>query len=123
MFRHPALFPALIGSYTQRETLFAEQNVSAVAAVKRIYSVVFGELTDILIVRVQSTLAVYTSYEIVAVAELVENLRRNSRHNHHIEYDVDTVGKFYTVFSERRTDFSHRERNDVHSPPLHCSFG
>ena len=118
MFRHPAFGFAEIGRYTQREALFAQKHVSAVVGVDGHNKVFFGEMADISLFFGEFRVRVKSLYE-VAVAERVENFLTNSRHNSHIENDVDRVGEFDTDFGEFAADRTHRVRNNVHSSAFH----
>ena len=114
VFRHPALFPTLVGSDSQRKALFAEKNVSAVSGVNGDNSIIFGELADISVFGVNVAFAVKTSYPVVAVAENFKNFRADSGHDSHIENNVNGVGYFNADFCKRRADGTHRIGDDIH---------
>lgn len=122
VFRKPALVSALIGSDTESKALFAEKHVSAVTGVDGHNGVVFGELADVSLFFVDVRFCVEAAHEIVTVAQRFENFAADAGHDCHIENDVNAVGQFDTDFGERRTDCAHGERNDVHSPALHCAL-
>ena len=118
VFSHPALFPALIGSDSESETLFAEQNVSTVSGVDGDDRVILRELADISVFGINVALAVKTSYPVVAVSENFEHLGADSGHYSHIENDIDRIGDFDTDLCERRAYGTHRKRDDIHRSAL-----
>ena len=120
MLSHPALVLALEGSDSQCEALLAEQYVSAVSRVDRPNSVLFGEVNDVSLFRVNVSLRVQTANEVVrSIAEVLESLFAHSGHDVHIEYNIDRVGQLYAYLSERRTDGAHGIRDNVHGSALH----
>ena len=121
VLRHPAFFPALIGSDTEREALFAEKHVAAVTGVKAVNGVVLGELADITVLFFEFDLAVDAAHEIVGIAELVENFLRHAGHDRHVQYDVDGVGELDAVFGEGRSDLAHTEGDYIHRSAFHAT--
>ncbi len=120
MLSHPGLVLTLEGSDTESEALLAEENVSAVSRVDRPDSILFRELNDISLLGVNVSLRVETSYEIVrSIAEVLESLLTHTSHDVHVENNVDRVSYLNADLSERRTDRTHRIRDNVHSSALH----
>ncbi len=105
---HPSLVLTLEGSDTECEALLAEENVSAVSRVDRPDSILFRELDDVSLLRINVSLGVETSYEIIGgIAEVLESLLTHSCHDVHVENNVDRVSYLNAYLSERRTDRSH----------------
>ena len=115
---HPAFVLSLIGSDTQSEALLAEQNVAAVSGVYGDDGVVFRELADPALLRVNVALAVQTANPVVAVAENVHDLLTDSGHDGHVENNIDGVCQLNADLSERGTDRAHGVRDNVHGTAL-----
>ena len=111
-------FLALVGSDTQSEALLAEQNVAAVSGVYGDDGVVFRELADPALLRVNVALAVQTANPVVAVAENVHDLLTDSGHDGHVENNIDGVCQLNADLSERGTDRAHGVRDNVHGTAL-----
>ena len=89
MLSHPAFLSAEVRSDAERKALLAEQNVSAVARVDRPNGIVLREVADIAVLFIEVSLCVQTLDEVGAVAERFENVVADSRHDQHVENDVD----------------------------------
>ena len=118
MLSLPAFVFALIGSDTKCEALFAEQHVPAVTGVYGNDGVVFRELANPSLFSVNVAFAVKAAHPVVGVAEHFQNFLADTRHNAHIEHDVNRVGKLNTGFCKRRTDRAHGIGNDIHGSAL-----
>ncbi len=101
MLSHPAFVFAEVGSNAQRKALFAEDNISAVSRVDGNYCVIFRELADVALFRVNVALAVQAANPVIAVAKCIPYVLANTCHNAHVEHDIDRVGDFHTNFCER----------------------
>ncbi len=84
MFRHPAFFAALIRRDTQRETLFAQQHVSAITGVDAPDGVVLREMADITVVFVNIGFGMQSLHKIAAVAQRVDTRRADAGHYRHV---------------------------------------
>ena len=118
MLSLPALFPALIGSYTKSKALLAEEDVSAVSGVDGDDGVILRELADITLLGVDVAAAVQSANPVVAVAQSIHNLLADSRHDSHVENDIDGVGQLNANLRERRADRTHRIRDNIHCSAL-----
>ena len=118
MLSLPALFPALIRGYAQSKALLAEQDVSAVSGVDGDNGVILRELADITLLGVDIAAAVQTANPVVAVSEGIYNFLADSRHDSHVENDIDGIRKLNAYLRERRADRTHRIGNNIHCSAL-----
>ena len=120
MFSHPAFVLTLEGSDTQSEALLAQQNVTAVSGVDRPDCVFFRELYDITVFRINVSLGVQTTNEVVRnIAQVFKCLLTHSGHDVHVQNNIDGVSQFHANLCERRTDRTHRIRDYIHGSALH----
>ena len=119
MLSHPAFLSAEVGCNAERKALLAEPNVSAVARVDRPDGVVLREVADIAVLLIEVSLCVQTLDEVGTVAEGFENVVADSRHNQHVEDDIDRVGQLNAVLGEVGADDTHGVGNDIHRLALH----
>ena len=121
MLCHPALFSSEVGRDTERETFFTEKNVSAVTGVDGHDGIVLREVHDPSVFLVDVALCVESLDEIAVFAERVETHLADSRHDDHVEYDVDGVRHLDTDLGELGTHHAHGVGNDVHRLARHLS--
>ncbi len=114
----PALFPALIGGYTKSKALLAEKDISAVSGVDGDNGVILRELADITLLGVDVAAAVQSANPVVAVAQSIHNPLAHSRHDSHVENDIDGVGQLNTYLREWGADGAHRIRDNIHCSAL-----
>ena len=119
---HPAFVLAEVRGDTKREAFLAEKHVSAVCRVYGYDRIVFGEMHDISLFGIYVAFAVETFYEIAVFAELLIAINAHSRHDFHIQHNVDRIGDFDTDLRERRSHNAHRIGNNVHRSALHLAL-
>ena len=116
MLCHPALVLAEVGRYPERETLLAEQNVSAVRRVDRNNRIVLGDVHNISLVGINVALSVQTLDKIAVLAKRVKTFLADAGHNVHIENYVNGIGYLDTDLREIAADNAHRIGDNVHRP-------
>jgi len=114
MLGHPAFLPALIGSDAQCKTLFAQQNVSAVAGIDGDNGVVLREVADITLFRIDIALAMQRANPVIAITQNIEHLLANAGHDRHVQNNINRISDLDADLGNRGTDRSHGERNDIH---------
>ncbi len=120
MLSHPAFVLTLEGSDTQSEALLAQQNVSAVSRVDRPDRVLFRELYDITLLRINICLGVQTANEVVGgVTQVLKCLCAHTSHDVHVQNNIDRVSQLNANLCQRRTDRAHGVRDNVHGSALH----
>ena len=115
----PALAAAKLGGDAQREALFALQHVAAVIGVDRDDLVLLREVDDVAVFGVELGLGVHAEDHIAAVAERLEHLCADARHDRHVQHDIDRVGDLDAVLGKRGADHAHRVGDDVHRAASH----
>ena len=119
MLGEPALAAAELGGDAQREALFSLQHVAAVVRVDRDDLVLLREVDDVAVFGVERDLGVHAEDHIAAVAERLEHLCADARHDRHVQHDIDRVGDLDAVLGKRGADHAHRVGDDVHRAASH----
>ena len=66
--------------------------------------------------------AVHGAHELaVVLLDRGEHVRRDARHDDHVDHDVGRVGELDAVLGQRRSERSHRERDHVHRATSHAA--
>ena len=115
----PPLAAAEHGGDAQREALFALQHVAAVVGVDGDDLVFLREVDDVAILGIERDLGVHAEDDVVAVAERVEHLRADARHDGHVQHDVDRVRDLDAVLGKRGADHAHGVGDDIHRAAGH----
>jgi hypothetical protein len=133
VLRHPAFVARHRRGDAQRETLFPEQRVAAVAGAEAPDLARLGEVDDILLLvarprhvlraraqrRAERMHAWDDAFE-VAIDQL-EDLLADPRHDPHVHDDVGRVGELDADLRHGRADRAHAERQHIHRAPLHAA--
>jgi len=114
MFSLPTFVLTKVWSYTKSKALLTEKYISAVSWVNRNNSVIFRELANPSLFRINITFAVHTTYPVVWISKSVKNFLAYSCHNVHIKNNIDWVCDFDTDFWHRWTNRTHWIRDDIH---------
>ena len=115
----PPLAAAEHGGDAQREALFALQHIAAVVGVDGDDLVLLREVDDVAVLGIERDLGVHAEDDVAAVAERVEHLRADARHDGHVQHDVDRVRDLDAVLGKRGADHAHRVGDDVHRAASH----
>ena len=118
------------GRNAQRETLLAQQGVSAIARAVRPDFARFGEMHNVFrFVAGPNHVflpcchgcanGMNTGHELPICAKNVIHLLAHARHHAHVDDNVGGVGQLDANLSNRGPQRTHRERNDVQGTPLH----
>ena len=114
---------AEIGADAQREALFPEQHIAAVAGADRDDRVVLRKMADEAALRIDIEQQWTPRLKSASlVAELIERDLAHARHDPHVQHDVDRVGDLEADLGQRRTGRAHEVRHDVHRAPAHRAF-
>ena len=120
MLSHPAFVLALVGSDTQSEALLAQQNVAAVSGVDGADGVLFRELNNVSLFRIDVSFGMQAADEVVGgFAQVFKSLFAHTGHDVHVQDNIDGVGNLDADFSERRADGAHGVGDDVHGTAFH----
>ena len=129
----PALLAGEIGSDAESKALLAEESISSVAGTERPDRAFFREVDDVGVVRVARPFHVFDARlerhtdgvdarnEEVVLFDVAEHFRGNASHDAHGDDDVRGVRDFNAVLSDRGTERTHRERDDVHRAAFHTA--
>ena len=117
---HPAFLHALVRGNAQRKALFAQQHVAAVTRVDGPNGVFLRELHNVAVLGVNVGLGVLAAHEIVRfIAQLLQRFHTHTRHDVHVQHNVDGIRHFNAHLGERRANGAHAVRNDIHGAALH----
>ena len=134
MFGQPTLVARHVGGDAQREALLAEQGVAAVAGTVGPDFAGFRVVHDVLDGRVarpghillagfqRGADGMHAGDEFAIGAEHVKYLGAHAGHGTHVDHDIGRIGNFHADVSDRRTERTHRERDDVHRAALHAAL-
>jgi len=117
----PTLVAGLIARDAQRMTLFAEQRVAAVTAAEALDREILGKMHDEASIRVEFAGRVQTFDEAVFAADALECGAPRTRHQHHVDDDVCTVGDLDAAAGVGRVDRAHAVGHDVQGATLHAA--
>ena len=129
----PALLAGEVGSDAESKALLAEESVSSVTGTERPNRAFFREVDNVGVVRVARPFHVFDARlerhtdgvdarnKEVVLFDLAEHFCGNASHDAHGDNDVRGVRDFNTVLSDRGTERTHRERDDVHRAAFHTA--
>ena len=119
VLRHPALIASHGAGDAQRETLFAEQGIAAVARAHAPDQFLLREVHDVAPHGVEVAEGMQSGHEIVGGAQAVLRDFAHARHDAHAGHHVGAVGDFHADFAERRLHRAHDVGNHVHGAAAH----
>ena len=132
MLGQPAFVAAHVGCDTQRKAFLAQQRIAAVARAVRPDFARFRVMHDVLglvarpahillTFRQRCADSVHARYEIAFGAEHVEHGLAHARHDLHVHGHIRAVGQFDANVRNRRAQWAHAERHDIHRAALHAA--
>ena len=122
MLCHPALFPAEPACNSKRKALLAQEHVSAVARSDRPDRVILREMANEALLGIKLAFGMQALHEIRRIAKHIHGNLPHSRHNSHIQNNINAVGYFNADLAEFRESGTHDIRNHVHRSALHAAL-
>ncbi len=134
VFGHPAFVAGHVGGDAQRETLFAEQRVAAVARavgpdlarlgkVHDVFFAIAGPRHVLLPLRKRRPDRVHTRHDAFFVLiDLLKHRQADSGHNAHVDDHVGRVGQLHAELRQRRPHRTHAEGQHIHRAPCHAAL-
>ena len=119
MLRQPPLIPTEERSDAQRQALFPEQGVAAVARTHRNNLVLLRKVGDVAALWIAIEDRVGSTVELLPNPQMIPGHFSHTRHDPHVQDDIDRICQLDAYFGQRRTGRSHQVRNDKHRSAFH----